>query len=457
MAQKFEIVFDASMDVNKVRNAVGEIQKSLSTLSLPQNLTNKFTSTINDLSRELDNFERLSSKGFEVKADFNKFEKSGQKILDLFSELKYDVKSLGASDKDLEKLFPKSLTDNIKSANDALNNFDKATKNNASSIGKTNKKLEEQQKILSNLKKQQTEIDNKVVTNKDTAALRKNNYEAAKKELTNYKHDNKEYNDYLNAIKKRDDYARENPENVSWIGRYNKEVERLGQHYNELVEKLKNAKALLDETFTEEDKTKKLETINSKIEQTEAAISDLKNQLNGIKVSDNQALEDLFAALEKIPGIDLSKFEHNLDGAKAAINSLTREGFQQVQGDIQNFINSVNSADEPVEELTEDIRKNTEAHQRFDDRIREVDAIKERITAFFGLGNAINLARNAIRNAFESIKELDATMTEIAVVTDFSVGDMWEQLPEYTKRANELGIATNEAYKASALFYQQGK
>ena len=45
-------------------------------------------------------------------------------------------------------------------------------------------------------------------------------------------------------------------------------------------------------------------------------------------------------------------------------------------------------------------------------------------------------------------------MTETAVVTDFSVGDMWAQLPEYTKRANELGVTTLAAYKAATLYYQ---
>jgi len=45
-------------------------------------------------------------------------------------------------------------------------------------------------------------------------------------------------------------------------------------------------------------------------------------------------------------------------------------------------------------------------------------------------------------------------MTETAVVTDFSVGDMWKQLPEYTKRANELGVTTKAAYEAATLYYQ---
>ena len=47
----------------------------------------------------------------------------------------------------------------------------------------------------------------------------------------------------------------------------------------------------------------------------------------------------------------------------------------------------------------------------------------------------------ALRKLDHDVKELDKVMTETAVVTKFDVGDMWEKLPEYTKRANELGIA----------------
>jgi hypothetical protein len=47
-------------------------------------------------------------------------------------------------------------------------------------------------------------------------------------------------------------------------------------------------------------------------------------------------------------------------------------------------------------------------------------------------------------------------MTETAVVTDFSIADMWGQLSDYTKRANELGVTTKDAYESATLFYQQG-
>lgn len=87
---------------------------------------------------------------------------------------------------------------------------------------------------------------------------------------------------------------------------------------------------------------------------------------------------------------------------------------------------------------------------------RSLDQFKNKITYFFGMQNAVRLFQRALRSAYDTIKDLDAVMTETAVVTDFSVGDMWSQLPEYTQRANELGVSIHEAYEAATLYYQQG-
>jgi hypothetical protein len=45
-------------------------------------------------------------------------------------------------------------------------------------------------------------------------------------------------------------------------------------------------------------------------------------------------------------------------------------------------------------------------------------------------------------------------MTETAVVTEFSIGDMWDKLPLYTKEAKALGVATKDLYAATTLYYQ---
>jgi len=52
--------------------------------------------------------------------------------------------------------------------------------------------------------------------------------------------------------------------------------------------------------------------------------------------------------------------------------------------------------------------------------------MKYKVKYFFGMENAVRLFKNAVQDAYNTVKELDEVMTETAVVTDFSVGDMWE-------------------------------
>ena len=55
-----------------------------------------------------------------------------------------------------------------------------------------------------------------------------------------------------------------------------------------------------------------------------------------------------------------------------------------------------------------------------------------------------------------TVKELDAAMTETAVVTDFSIDDMWGKLPEYAEQASRLGASIKDLYGATTLYYQPG-
>lgn len=86
----------------------------------------------------------------------------------------------------------------------------------------------------------------------------------------------------------------------------------------------------------------------------------------------------------------------------------------------------------------------------------QMEMLKSRVTYFFGMANAVNLFKRAVTSALNAVKELDATMTEAAVVTDFSVGDMWNQLPRYSEEATKLGAKINDLYAATTLYYQQG-
>jgi hypothetical protein len=87
---------------------------------------------------------------------------------------------------------------------------------------------------------------------------------------------------------------------------------------------------------------------------------------------------------------------------------------------------------------------------------QDMENLKNQVLDFFSITNTIQIFKNAIRDAFDTVKELDAAMTETAVVTDFSVGDMWDKLPEYSEEATKLGASIKSLYEATTLYYQQG-
>ena len=87
---------------------------------------------------------------------------------------------------------------------------------------------------------------------------------------------------------------------------------------------------------------------------------------------------------------------------------------------------------------------------------QQLGDLRQSTQYFFSLRNMINLLKRGVREAVDTIKELDAAMTQTAVVTNFSVGDMWEKLPQYTANANELGASVKDMYEATTLYYQQG-
>ena len=68
----------------------------------------------------------------------------------------------------------------------------------------------------------------------------------------------------------------------------------------------------------------------------------------------------------------------------------------------------------------------------------------------------INVVKDGIRQAYQDIKALDSAMTNIAVVTDMSVSNLWSKINEYMSIAKQYGVTTQGVYEVSQLYYQQG-
>ena len=169
-------------------------------------------------------------------------------------------------------------------------------------------------------------------------------------------------------------------------------------------------------------------------ENLQKALSDIGIKVDKTDLQTAGGLEKIRAALD---GLDNQKLEI----LKRSLESLEVPA-DQVDAFIDRFRNGMDQAGQSVHEFTE--------HEK------EVKQFHDRLLQFFSISNSIQLFKRAVRSAFQTVKELDSAMTEIAVVSDFSVGDMWERLPEFTAQANELGVAIKDTYNATALYIQQG-
>lgn len=135
------------------------------------------------------------------------------------------------------------------------------------------------------------------------------------------------------------------------------------------------------------------------------------------------------------------------------LNTLQQQANNSGAAWLQGLLTNLTKVNGEAETYIRNTQKSAASTQQLGS---ELDQFKSRIAYFFGLDNAVNLFQRALRSAFETVKELDAVMTEMAVVTDFDLGDIWNQLPEYTDRANKLGVSISDAYESMTIFYQQG-
>lgn len=214
-------------------------------------------------------------------------------------------------------------------------------------------------------------------------------------------------------------------------------------------------------------KSKKIEAFNftdlikefkggdfSRLQQAIDLISNIRTKdgsvLNQVVTSTVSQLVSLKELVEK--GAFNEAFQ-KLGQLNTNLNNLKTDAFKKVQKDVEAFETSLRNG----EKTTRDYGQTFTATMR--EALNSADNLErlgQKLKYFFGIENAIYLARRAIRSAYQSITELDKVMTDTAVVTNFTVGDMWEKLPEYTKMANKLGATTKGAYETSTLYYQQG-
>lgn len=426
----------ALMDVSQAKGQLNQLQSVLNKLKMPQGIGNQLNKQISQMASEIANIERISAKGTGDLLDANTIIKSGNKILNLFDKIQTSVKSLGnLSDADLKKLFPDSAVRNISQAQTALKQYDQAIKQHNAEL---KKQAETEQDLQNKLQKAQKAYEaassKKAVTSNTYNELKKQISEK-EKEIQDYERQKEQWRTRYGGLGK------------GWAKGAGKELEQAQLDKDALSKQLDNLIKIED-----------LEKVKQALISAQEALKTFQNTAN--QASDNnaqkKALDDLFTALSKIKGIKLDDFTRDIDGAKKAIAQLTTDQLEELQNGFKSLETSTEGVGESMDQLRPQLEGAADSVKQLSYEAQELEQLKTRLKAFFGISNAINIFQRSIKDAYNTITELDAAMTQTAVVTDWTVGDMWKQLPTYAAEADKLGATILGAYNTMTLYYQQG-
>lgn len=431
--------------LDNIDQTVKTMRDNLSNLNLGASTQKEFNQILSGITEKVKNLRASTKDGVIKFADQNQVIKDIKAIEQRLQRLGIDTDFLSVNEKNLQKSAKvieqmtaerRKYTAAVEEANkkeqaaqERVNKW-QIQKDNVSQVVKgynalasvlvqATQKAEATQQAL---KEAQDQLDSFMASEKnDNSEAAKAEMQRLKKNVSTKKGQNtKAHNAVAKAQANLDNYDTGEFENI------NKANKRL----NEINESLKKAKENLAAIKQQDIGAARFEELKKNLEN----IKDIDWSSFGVDFSKIQSLEDFNRVLKSIK-------DSSGKGAEEAIEAINRA--------LQSALGSAGSMGNEMEDISDQF-------DRLAAQKRDIDSLRQSLLNFFGIQNAIQLFKRAVREAYESVTELDKAMTATAVVTDFSVGDMWDQLPEYTKMANELGTTTLGAYETATLFYQQG-
>ena len=420
MADKvFNIKFNVDGNVGPLKAALDGLKGSFEKLKLPDNLGKNFISTFDKLENEVKNFEAITSKGFQNMGDIGKAEKSYEKITTLFSRLQQEVTHIKGVDPN--KLLPPEALERTKQLKTAWENLLKAqqqTTNRESQIATQTQEINKQKEALDRLKQVQTELTK---AQKSLPALKGNVTKADNRGL-----------DTTAAITK---------------------LETAKQTITSLKTEAEQLFATLNLGKFTGDFTSGITQATENVKLLEKDLQSLKRQIDQIPGA-KEKVRELLAEF-KYNG-DISKVSTDIQEIGRDISTLNSAAIEEINTRISNLSNNSTKAKTALDPIGPAIRKAADDGGALNERARDLQRLADQAKYFFSITNSIQLFKRTIRSAFNTIKDLDESMTQAAVVTQYDVSDMWNMLPTYAKRASELGVSLKGAYDATTLYLQQG-
>lgn len=469
---KTTYTLEIDAEIGKLKKELDDARRALASLD-GSNFAKGLDKKIDSIILALDKLSKKASQPIDSKSTFSGIEKGfGAAIVDAKSLLAELQKIYTLTDKDKISLLPEKEGKKLKEAIAAIAAYEKA-------VERAEKK---RIKALEETKSRKSTAEAELETAKQELSQKKKYGDAqaimqqakaaedAKKEIADLEKTLKSYKKELAELKKlesktpdqeqRMGVLRDNISSVSGkIGARTRVVKK-GPDESKIAEasQIIAEQGPIIEQFDEE-----IAAVEKRVAQLAEAITTLNKRIadNSDEITLSQSDYKVFYEQARKLGVSLEGVSESADPQSIRLltdrlNDMVANGIKPVEDAINGANPALMQFGEIAEKAGEKTRQAENSFSALADNNNRINNLKQTIAQFVGWTGTTKALNAALRSAFASIKELDAAMTEIAVVTNFDIGDMWDQMPTYTKRANELGISITDAYEASALFYQQG-
>ncbi len=439
-----QIEIDVIGNISQFSQSIEQIRKQLGKLSLNPKTTDSFRNLFIDLHNEIEEITKLTEHGFVSEQDEKRLQKSLAALTSTYTALFKKIESSGVGSSILSK------------DKKAIEELKKAQTQYKKSVDETTKARKKAQEVIEADTRKKAALEAKLATAEAKKKETDSDYDAAKKAR------GAAQRALTKAEKAKDKRLQEDYDNNESKKGFHNTSEY--QDYKKALEALEKAQSTFDSISTKKTTTdSKIQQYSTDIQKYVSNIEEAKKTLESLDgVSDKDLFDKSIKSLKEMKdfdwssiGIDLNKITNAEELSKAleklAVKADDRAGqaFEHLDEDTEQAAQSLGHIKKQVQEVGD-------GFDELGRKEKDIAQLKEQLFSFFSIGNAIQLFKRAVNSAFETVKELDATMTEAAVVTDFSIGDMWEKLPQYANEANKLGVSINGLYGATTLYYQQG-
>ena len=486
MANKEKLTFtlDIQAEIGQMQAALKSVRKEMDASFDPKR-TKELEQQYSSLTRDLTNLQKAASKPLHSPQDF-------QRIVDGFEAIKKQAGLFSDEIKNIRNLTTKEKLEILpKDTREKFEDADKALKTYSTTISKTVKKTDEfiaAEKALgatrNRIATQQRKFDDNVAkenqakiratetlnnleqkTGQKTVEAARERIKAIQKEVAEQQKrvavTEEVYKDAGKGIKQ------PRVQNINGqvydlkserqkLATLEAEQAALQSMIPTMEEYEQSQKDIRAAQKSQTDATEALARENIRLQEQQTVVNNLKKAWEDANNTKNSEALDTLKDKLRESGVAFDDSTTDVNELKTAVEEALNkavapmgESVNKVTIDLDKF---GNTAEDAGNKTATELRDCVEQSEKFNKSLNFLDRAKQ----FVGMAGAVQLARRALRGAYQTVKDLDAQMAQMAVVTDESISDYWDKLPEYTDRANKLGVAIKDAYASTTLFLQQG-